>query len=273
MRRVTYIFLFGFAASGVCWLPMQMQPSYGWPFWAPACSVFITSVACASLLGRAWCLAVLSVACGVLAASLLGFEFWWPDDPIAVPWVPIAVTVASVGAVFIGLLGGALGYGIQHGHARVPRWQAYTTTAAVTVLGSAAIAGNGLLVTHKIRTDRMVAEKRVRSLYDAAVCAVGEHGDLSSAQDGIKVERCYHGPAFNSSEWQGMTRNFMRRNGYVYQIHLALPPAQGVLVYALPIEYRDRVKVGLCLDSSGRTRCPLNVSRGQACIPCEGKKE
>jgi hypothetical protein len=33
----------------------------------------------------------------------------------------------------------------------------------------------------------------------------------------------------------------MRENGFVYQIHFASPPAQGVLVYALPIEYEERV--------------------------------
>jgi hypothetical protein len=92
------------------------------------------------------------------------------------------------------------------GQARVTRWLAYPTTAAVTVLGSAAIVGNGLLGAQKIYTDRVAGEKRVRSLYDAPVCAVEEYGDVSSAQDGIKVERCYHGPAFNGSEWQGMTR-------------------------------------------------------------------
>jgi hypothetical protein len=212
-------------------------------------------------------------ACGVLAASVLGFKFWWPDDPTAGPWVPIVVTVTFVGALLIAVFGGALGHRRQNGHACLSRWQAYTTIAAVTVACSGAIAGNGLLVTHKIHTDRMVAEERVRSLYEAAARTVADYGDVSSAQDGIKVEGHYRGPAFNDSEWQGLTRNLMRRNGYVYQIYLAQPPAGGVLVYALPIEYEDRVKVGLCLDGSGRLRCPLIVRRDQACIPCEGEKK
>ena len=51
----------------------------------------------------------------------------------------------------------------------------------------------------------------------------------------------YRGPRFSDGEWDGMTGNHMRENGFVYQIHFASPPAQGVLVYALPIEYEERV--------------------------------
>ncbi len=138
----------------------------------------------------------------------------------------------------------------------------------IGIFGATAIAGNGALINQKIRYNRPIAEQRVKALYQAAMSAIRESGQHASAQDGTEVRKFYWGPRFDDGEWEAMTRNLMRENGFVYQIHIEPPPAQGILVYALPIEYQERVGPGLCLDQTGRLQCPLEVMRGQRCIPC-----
>jgi hypothetical protein len=142
----------------------------------------------------------------------------------------------------------------------------------IIAISSVRIAGNDSLISRKIVEDRRLAEDRVRALYDAATSAAADRHDLSAGQDPMEVRGHYKGPSFSEEEWEGMTRNLLRRNGYVYQIHLSQEPPQGILVYALPIAYYDRVKEGLCLDDSGKLRCPLKLISRQACVPCAVEK-
>ncbi len=250
---------------------MQMEPAYGWPIWVPACLVFLSSCACALGMSKRRWLAALSSCGGVFVAEILGLRFWWPEDPIAAPLVPIVLAVVTSGALLLGTGGAVIGYGLR-GNSLVRGRLGPVVLLSIAVISSGAIVGNGLLVTQKIRRNRGIAEQRVRALYQAAEHAVAVYGDEGNAQDSAKVRKYYQGPSFDDQEWQGMTRNFLRRDGFVYQIHIAKPPDQGVLVYALPIEYPARVKEGLCLDLTARMQCPLDVNRGQTCIPCQPQK-
>jgi hypothetical protein len=186
-----------------------------------------------------------------LAASVLGYRLWWPDDPIAGSFVPFAVVVESVGALFVGGVGSMVGYQLRN-EVALSLKAGMAALVIIAVLGVGAIAGNGALVTQKISRDRVIAEERVRSLYQAAARTVADSGETNSADDSAKVRSHYKGPAFDDEEWQGTTRNFLRRNGFVYQLHIAPPPGHGIVVCALPIEYLDRVKDGFCIDDSGR---------------------
>jgi hypothetical protein len=143
---------------------------------------------------------------------------------------------------------------------------------SVALISSGVIAGNGPLVNHMIRRDRVRAEERVQALYQAAARAVAECGAVDCAIDSARLRSHYRGPSFSDEQWQGMTRDLLRGDGYQYQIYLSQPPARGVVVSALPTEYYERVREGLCLDDSGRMQCPLAFSGERECAPCESEK-
>lgn len=271
MRIGVLVPLAAFVVSGVCWFPMQMTPSFGWPIWLPPALICIAAFACSALLTRRRWLVPVASSLGALSASGLGFRIWWPDDPIAVPWIPVVLTVVPLGAALFAAVGAAIGY------CWTPQPLRYSKVSigllgGVGIFCSAAITANGPLVNQKIRYNRPIAEQRVKALYQAATLAIKESGEEASAQDGTKVRQYYRGPRFNDGEWEGMTRNLMRENGFVYQIHIQPPPAQGVLVYALPIEYEERVGPGFCFDDTAQVQCPLDVMRGQRCVPCPSPK-
>lgn len=253
--------------SGLCWFPTEMRPAFGWPAWLPPLLTCLAACACSALMtGWRW---LVAVACwfGVSLATLLGFILWPEKDPVAEPWVPILLVIVPVGAALLAAAGAAVGCYCARWSGRY-FWIFVGVLAGVGILCSTAVAANGPLVTFKIRHNRPIAERRVRALYRAATLAIQATGEESSAQHGAEVRRFYRGPRFDDGEWGGMTRNDMRENGFVYQIHLGTPPAQGVVVYAVPIEYEDRAGPGLCLDQTGRMECPLLVISGQRCVPC-----
>ena len=211
-----------------------------------------------------------SVISRALSAGGLGLWIWWPDDPIAVPWIPVVLTVMAVATGLVAIVGTVIGWGMpQPGrNFRV----GIGVLIGIGIVCSTVIATNGSLVNQKIRYNWPIAEQRAEALYQAAMLATQESGQEASAEDAAKVRKFYRGPRFSDGEWEGRTRNFMRENGFVYQIHIAPSPGQGVLVYALPIEYQDRVGPGSCLDDTRRMQCPLNVMRGQRCVPCSAEK-
>jgi hypothetical protein len=268
MPRSVLVLCAAFLVSGLCWFPMQMSPDFGWPIWIPPALICLAAFACSALLTRWRWLVPIASSLGALSAAGVGVTIWWPDDPIAAPWVPVALTVVPLGAALFAATGTVIGY------ACVPRFISHSTRVGIGALGgigilcSTAIAANGPLVSAKIHYNRPIAEQRIKALYQAAALATKESGEEASAQDSTEVRKFYRGPRFSKSEWEGLTRNLMRENGFVYQIHIETPPSHGILVYALPIEYEDRVGPGFCLDDTGRMQCPLNVMRGQRCVPC-----
>jgi hypothetical protein len=250
---------------------MQMRPDFGWPIWLPPALVCLTGLACSVMATSGRWLVPIASSLGALSAAGLGLGICWPDDPIAVPLVPFVLTIVPLGAAISAAVGTVIGYRWMLRAIRYPR-VSIGILVGIGILSSVAIAANDLLINQKIRYNRPVAEQRVRALYEAATLAIKESGEGASARYDTKVRKFYRGPRFSDGEWEGMTRNFMRENGFVYQIHIEPPPAQGVLVYALPIEYEDRVGLGFCLDETGRMQCPLNVMRGQRCVPCSSPK-
>lgn len=235
VRRAIAICFSNLVVCGLCWFPVQMEPNYDWPVWLPTCLVFASATACAILLNRRPWLAALGSFSGILAASILALRFWWPQDPIAVPLVPVMLAVESVGALLVGALGSLAGYRLGRARSVGLVRGAKAALVAVAAIGSAAIALNGPLVASKIHQDRLIAARRVQALYEAASRAIAECGSETysamCADDSDRVRSHYRGPAFRDEEWEGMTRNFLRENGYVYQIHVAQPPAHGVVVY------------------------------------------
>ena len=271
MRRAVLVLFATSVVSGLCWFPMQMIPNFGWPIWLPPALIWLVAIACSVLLTRRRRLVPVASSLGALSATGIGFMIWWPDDPIAVPCVPVVLTVVPLGAALFAAVGTVVGCGGMPNSVRTSR-VSIGILLGIGIFCSIVIAANVPLVNQKIRHNRPIAEQRVKALYDAAALAVKESGEEASAQDSTKVRRFYRGPRFSDGGWEGMTRNFMRENGFVYQIHIAPPPAQGVLVYALPIEYEERVGPGFCLDVTGRMQCPLNVMRDQRCVPCSSGK-
>jgi hypothetical protein len=266
MRRAALVLFVAFVVSGLCWFPMQMSPNFGWPIWLPPALICLAAFTGSVLLpSRRWLVPVAS-SLGALSAAGLGFRIWWPDDPIAVPWVPVVLTAVPFGAALFAAAGAVLGYAWAPKSIRYPSVN-IGILGGIGILCSTAIAANGPLINQKIRYNRPIAEERVKALYQGAIVAIKESGEETSAQDNKAVRKFYRGPRFTDSEWDGMTRNFMRENGFVYQIHIEPPPGQGVLVYALPIEYEDRVGLGFCLDDTGRMECPLNLDPARNCSP------
>jgi len=255
-----------------------MEPNYDWPVWLPTCLVFASVTACATLLNRRRWLAALGSFSGILTASILALHFWWPQDSIAVPWVPVILTLESIGALLVGALGSLVGYRLGRARSDGLKRGAAAALVALAAIGSGAIAGNRLLVTSKIHQDRLIAARRVQALYEAASRAVADCRNVTysamCADDSDRVRSHYRGPAFSDQEWEGMTRNLLRENGYIYQIHVARPPAHGVVVYGFPTRYPNRAKEGICLDDSARMQCPLNLGPegAGACIPCESER-
>jgi len=203
------LLLFGaFAVAGLSWFPMQMNPNFGWPIWLPPTLICLAAAAGSALLTRRHWLVPVASSLGALSAAKIGFAIWWPDDPIAVPWVPIVLTIVPLGAALFASLGTAIG------RLWMPRSVHYSKVSigvlcGIGILCSTVIAGNGTLINQKIRLNRPIAEQRVKALYQAAILAIKDAGE-ESAQDAAKVRKFYRGPKFNNAEWEGMTRNLMR---------------------------------------------------------------
>jgi hypothetical protein len=176
----------------------------------------------------------------------------------------VTLITVFVGALVVGGLGSIVGLKLRTHKNAHAQMAGIVILGVIAAISSGAVAANGMLVNRKICRNRMVAEERVRGLYQAAKTVVVNSKYRNRSDDSAQLKAHYKGPPFDEEEWQGMNRNLLRRNGYVYQVHIASPSADGIVAYGVPIEYTDRVKEGLCLNSSGLMQCPQDPALSPA---------
>ena len=193
---------------------------------------------------------------------------FWPTDPVAIPWIPIGICIFSVQAFLIGAIGAVLGGQLTKRSKTQQRMLAVGVLCSLALLSSLAIVGNDELIKRKISRNQHLAEIRMRAIYRAATKAAEDRHDPRAALDYREVVARYRGPTFSEHEWMGMTRNFLRRNGYVYQVRYSLVSPGEIVVVAHPIDYRDQVRESLCLDKSGQLKRFFADSQEQAGGSC-----
>ena len=174
----------------------------------------------------------------------------------------IAVLVMLV-AVAAGLI--MRGRSISNASMRGAVWVVILACAA---FGPVTLALTPAVVRHRVeRNDRLAAE-RFASLKKAVEGTRAEANGLSKICDGTALRLHYAGPPFSDTDWQRITGNAVKQDGYFFMVYCRENEIGGYLIDARPARTRGDGTRQFCTDDSGKVGCRVEPIRGHKCLPC-----
>lgn len=157
MRGNTFLVLAVLVAmsSGLCWLPLSVEPSLDLPSWMPLLSVALCTSIAIMLNNERWLLFISRSGIGTLGGLRLGCAIWWPRDPITGPLAHYAIAVNTIIALIVSLMAGFA--------ARKISISTYTNRTAlwIALVGVVAFGPVLLLLTPPLVARRMTCDDRL----------------------------------------------------------------------------------------------------------------
>lgn len=266
MRSDAFLVFLIVMVSALSWWPVFMKPNLDLPSWVPlVCAALCTGLS-TSLNPRRWPLFLLASAIGTFGGLCLSSAIWWPSDPIAGPWVPFGVAAATIAAVLVSLVAGLAGRKLPISNETYRR-AAWVALLGLVAFGPVTLALTPPLVGYRIvRNDRVAAE-RFTSLKNAVERTAAEAGEPKRICDGSALQRHYAGPPFSNEDWQRITGNYVKQDGYLFMVYCR--EKGGYAIDARPARERGDGTHQFCTDESGRLGCGMEWNRSRyACLPC-----
>ncbi len=252
--------------SGLCWLPLSIEPSLDLPSWIPLLSVALCTGIAILLNNERWLLFLFTSGIGALGGLCLGYAIWWPRDPIAGPLVPYSIAVNTIIALIVSLMAGFVARKISIS-TYTNRTASWIALVGVVAFGPVLLLLTPPLVARRMTRDDRLATERFESLKSAVERTVTEGGDQKRICDGSALRQHYAGPPFSHDDWRRITSNYVKQDGYVFMIYCR--EKNGYTIAVRPDRDRGDGTRQLCTDESRRLGCPVEWDRSRyACLPC-----
>jgi hypothetical protein len=268
MYSTTLLVFLTLIGSGLCWLPVLIEPGLDFSLFFPlACVALCTSLSTV-INRRWWLLFVFAAAAGTFAGSCLGSAIWWPSDPIAGPLVPVLTAVTTVLAIVVSVVAGFASRKVVTLQ-KINRRGLWVALIGCLTLGPIALALTPPLVAYRIARNDRVAAVRFTSLKNAVEGTRAEAGDRRRICDGSTLKRHYSGPSFSNEDWRRITGNYVEQDSYFFMVHCN--EKNGYTIDASPARLRGgtRGTRRFCTDESGQLSCAMEWNRSRyACLPC-----
>jgi len=136
---------------------------------------------------------------------------------------------------------------------------------AIVGFGPVALAVTPSFTASRIERNDQYARERFVSLQHA----VERVADANPAQlcDGAIVKQNYSGRLFSEEDWQRITGNYVKQDGYFFMIYCQ--EQGGYIIHAMPARRGEDGRRLFCVDESGKIGCDMgsNLSR-HLCLPC-----
>jgi hypothetical protein len=212
---------------------------------------------------RAWLRFVTASAVGVFAGLWSGLVLFPPSDGIARSYAPLVIGVAELAALLVSLLAGLVGrkLSVSSKNHRRAVWLAFV---CCVVFGPVGLALTPPIVAHRVaRNDRAAAE-RFESLKRVVERTAIEAGDPEGICDGQTLRRHYSGPPFSDEDWERITGNYVKQDGYVFMVYCH--EKGGYRIDAWPARGKADGTRRFCTDESGQIGCRMEWDH--ACRAC-----
>lgn len=211
-----------------------------------------------------WLHFVVASTVGAFTGLWTGFVLFPPSDGIARPYAPSFIAAATIAAFVVSLVAGLLGLNLSASRKTLRRsvWLAFGSCVA---FGPIALALTPPLVRHRVATNDRIAAERVDSLKSAVEETIAEGGgDPARVCDGQNLKRHYSGPAFSDEDWERITGNYVKQDGYVFMVYCG--EKEGYKIDAWPARGKADGTRRFCTDKSGKIGCGMEWNH--VCIAC-----
>jgi hypothetical protein len=266
MRNRRVLVVLSFVGSGLCWGPLVIEPNLGLPWWTPLACVALGASLATLLCPEDWRWFSIASAIGAFSGLCVSFVIWWPTGPIAGSWVPVGIAVLTVLAVLAALVACLTGRRVRL-LTTAYRRAAWLALAGCIGIGPVLLALTPPLVARRIALNDQAAAARFKSLRNAARQTALDPKDQGRLCDGEVLKRHYSGPGFSNDDWQRITGNYVKQDGYVFMVYCR--EQGGYTIDAMPARIHGDGNRHFCADESGRTGCGLDFNESRhVCTPC-----
>lgn len=250
-------------SSGLCWLPIIVEPNLGLSPWLPAVFASFCAGLGAILSRRRWWLYAVAVPLGSFVGICSGLSFWWPKDGEAAALVPLGVSIETVLITAASALAAFLAHKTAI-HQRRVRKAAWSLLVSLLVFGPVTLALTPPLVKIRVaRNDRLAAQR-----FESLKTALERSADVgSNFCDGAALRRAYSGPAFSESNWRRIAGNYVTQDGYLFGIYCH----SGRTEYLIDVHPAQQEGYGtrqFCSDQSRTIGCDAQWNSDGFCHPC-----
>jgi hypothetical protein len=241
-----------------------IEPNLDLPWWVPLACVALCAYLATVLCPLRWLWLPAASATGTFSGLCIGYRLWWPTDPIAGPWVPITVAVASAVTLLVAFIAAAAGRRTALVTAIRPR-AVWPVLVACVAFGPTALALTPRIVAHRIAVDDWLAAERFASLKSAVQQTASDpSGPIC---DGSALKRHYSGPRFSDEDWGRITGNYVKQDGYFFMVYCR--ERGGYTIDAMPTRNKGDGTRHFCTDESGHLGCGMRFNGSRyACTQC-----
>lgn len=266
MRNNIILALLTAMASSLCWLPLVREPSLDFEAWVPlligALGVGLSTV----LNPNQWLLFVVASTIGTFGGLGVSLALWPPSDPLAGAYIPFAIggaTVMTLATAFVvGLVGRRAKVLPERNRAGI--WAAL---GGIVAFGPVAFLLTPSLVARRIAQNDQAAASRFASLKKAVEQTRAEADDPRHICDGAALRKHYTGPSFTYNDWQRITGNYVKQDGYFFMVYCR--EKDGYTIAVQPARIRGDGTRHLCADESGKLGCRVDwIGSRNMCLPC-----
>jgi hypothetical protein len=241
-----------------------IEPNLDLPWWVPLASIALCAYLATVLCPVQWLWFPVASATGTFSGLCVGYRLWWPTDPIAGPWVPITVAVASAATLLVAFIAAAAGRRITLVPAIRPR-AVWPVLVGCVAFGPVALALTPRFVALRIAVNDRLAAERFASLKSAVQqIASDPRGRIC---DGLALKRHYSGPRFSDEDWGRITGNYVKQDGYFFMVYCR--EQGGYTINAMPARNKGDGTRHFCTDESARLGCGMRFNGSRyACTQC-----
>lgn len=133
--------------------------------------------------------------------------------------------------------------------------------------GPVALALTSPLVAYRVRVNDQVAALRFESLKDAVEQTASGPKHQVGVCDGSTLKRHYSGPPFSEKDWQRITGNYVKQDGYFFMVYCR--EQGGYTIDAMPARNKGDGTRHFCIDESSRLGCGMKFNSSRyGCTPC-----
>jgi hypothetical protein len=206
------------AGSALCMWPAAIEPSIDFSRWILLVVVALTAGLSATLFNGYWVHAVIASVAGVFAGGMSAFVFFPSSDGIANSFAPLVILAATLAAILVSVPSCLVGRRLAplSKHHRRAVWLAFLCPVS---FGPVALALTPPMVTHRVARNDGAAVERFEGLRSAVEQTSAQSGDPERICDGQALRRQYSGPAFSDEDWQRITENYVKQEGYVFMVY------------------------------------------------------
>lgn len=252
MNRNALLVVVTMTGSALCWWPTIIEPSLGFSPWLPLVLVALMTGLSTTLSNGSWMGFPIAATVGTFAGLCGGLVLFPSTDGIANSYAPIVVVVVTFAASLVSLVASAVARSVlppNENHRRV-LWVALVCCVA---FGPVALALTPPLVSHRIARNDRLAGERFDSLRNAVEQTVAEAGDTRRSCDGQALRLHYAGPSFSEKDWQLITKNYVKEDGYYFVVDCR---EQGrYSIHGFPWGGKADGTRQFCADQSGKVGC------------------